>query len=94
MQPLKESRAKNLIPDKTNRKAVLLDEVVPVWVTVIVGQVAVPCVTRIAVTGTPKDRIATLIVERTIIATVTLRECIKAAAVVKALLVAWCSCVC
>ena len=46
-----------------------------------------------SVSGTPKDCIVTLKVERTIVDTVTLREGVKAAAVVLALVVAYCACI-
>ena len=71
-----------LIPNKTHRKAVPLEVVVPVEVTVTEVQVAVPCVKRIGLSGTPKDCIVTLTVERAIGETVTLREGLKTAAVV------------
>jgi fibronectin type 3 domain-containing protein len=53
-----------------------------VEVPVIGGQVAVPCVIIIALSGTPKECIFTLTVERTAAETATHREGIKATAVV------------
>lgn len=73
---------KFLIPDKTHRKAVVLAAVVPEQVTAIVIQGAEPSVIRTELSRTPKDCIETRIDERTIEVTVTLREGIKAAAVV------------
>lgn len=73
---------KFLIPDKTHRKAESLETEVPAQVTVIAVQAAAPRVIGVALTGPPKDRTATLTIERTIAVTVTLREGIKAAAVV------------
>jgi hypothetical protein len=60
----------------------LLAEVDPGEVTVTVGKAAVPSVIWKVLRGTPKDRIETLIEERTIDVTVTLREGVKAAVVV------------
>ena len=54
----------------------------PVEVTATVVQVVVPCVIRIVLSGTPKDCIVTLIVERTIVATVTLRDSVELTVVV------------
>ena len=56
--------------------------VAPVQPTAIVEQVAVPCVICIVLSGTPKDSIVTLIGERTIVETVTLREGVKTTVVV------------
>jgi hypothetical protein len=72
----------------------LLVGAAPVGVTDKVDQVAVPRVTRIVLSGTPKDRIETLIEERTIVETETHREGIKVTAVVKALVIAYCSYIC
>jgi len=80
--PLKSKESRFLIPNKTHRKAVLLVIVVPVEATVKVVQEAVPCVICTVLSGTPKDCIATLVGERTIGVTVTLRESIKTAAVI------------
>jgi len=80
--PLKSQESRFLIPNKTHRKAVLPGAVVPVQVTEIVVQVAVPCAIRTVLSGTPKDCIATLIAERTNGVTETLREGIKTAAIV------------
>tara|TARA_B110000902_G_C14207689_1_gene550199 strand:+ start:1249 stop:1431 length:183 start_codon:yes stop_codon:yes gene_type:complete len=60
----------------------LLGGVVPVDVTAKVDQEVVPCETCIVLSGTPKDYKVTLIFERTTLETVTLREAVKAAAVV------------
>ena len=54
----------------------------PVKDTEIGAQVAVPSVICIVLSGTPKERNDTLTVERTIAVTLTLREGVKAAAVV------------
>ena len=80
--PLKSQESRFLIPDKTHRKAVLLEADEREQVTVTVVQVAVPCANCTVLRGTPKDCTVTLIVERTITTTVTLREGVKAAAVV------------
>tara|TARA_B110000093_G_scaffold168109_1_gene194936 strand:- start:367 stop:561 length:195 start_codon:yes stop_codon:yes gene_type:complete len=63
-------------------------------VTETVEQEAGPCVICNVLSGTPKDCKDSLIVERTIEFTVTLRESVKAAAVVSALVIAWYSCGC
>tara|TARA_B110000093_G_scaffold154400_1_gene170698 strand:+ start:329 stop:511 length:183 start_codon:yes stop_codon:yes gene_type:complete len=60
----------------------LLVSVVPEKVTVIEAQEAVPCDIRIVLSGTPKESIATLIVERTTGAKGTHRDRVKATAVV------------
>ena len=80
--PLKSQESRFLIPNKTHRKADSLVIAVPVQVTVTVGQVAVPSAIRIVLSGTPKDCIETLTVERAIEVTVTLREGVKVTAVV------------
>ena len=80
--PLKSQESRFLIPNKTHRKAVSLVVVGPVQVTAIVAQGAEPCEIGIVLSGTPKDCIATLIVERTIVDTETFREGAKPAAIV------------
>ena len=83
--PLKSQESRFIIPNKTHRKAVLLETVgVPVQVHVDVVQEAGPCVICrvLFLSGTPKESIDTLIGERTIVETVTLRESIKTTAVV------------
>ena len=55
---------------------------VPVMVTAIEAQGAVPCVIGIGLSGTPKESIATLIAERTIAVTVTLRDSVELTVVV------------
>jgi len=72
----------------------LLVGVGPVQATEIVEQVAGPCVIRIVLSGTPKESIVTLIEERTIVETVTLREGVKTTTVVCTLVIAWCSSIC
>ena len=80
--PLKSQESRFLIPNKTHRKAVLLAVEVPEKVTGSAEQAAVPRVIWIVLSGTPKDCNATLIDERTIEETVTLREGVKTTVVV------------
>ena len=82
--PLKSQESRFLIPNKTHWKAEPLVAVVPAEETVIGVQEAVPRgdETWIVLSGTPKDCIDTLTGERTIVATVTLREGVKTAAVI------------
>ena len=92
--PLKSQESRFLIPNKTHRKAVLLVTGATDQVTAAGVQEAAPCAIRNDLSGTPKDSIATLIVERTIADTETLREDIKATIVVRALVIAYCTCYC
>ncbi len=58
------------IPDNTHGETVCLIVVVPVYIGIVVVQVAVPCVCCVKLTGTPPDTVDSNIVECSIIVTV------------------------